>query len=281
MNICISCKNKTTNERCTSKSLLNLQFCGKHARVKEPRIWHAIHNTDKLVLTLQKLWRGYYIRKRLRLAGPGVLKRSLCHNDDELVTAEDKTRQHPFDYFSFEESGKLWWFDIRSLIEWSFQNQSFLNPYTKQPIPIEVRRRFREALRMRIWIDREPITINPLCSIKLEASKWVRLTQEMEENLFTEVNPMTFVALSKFQIWSFINIFRGEFKLWCDEHSSAHSRRLKCSVWIDTYRKNQLTNFSDLGKLSAYLSRLLLGILSYIKDPQHVCFMILSSLYRL
>jgi hypothetical protein len=282
MNICTSCKNKNSNERCTLKSLPHISFCGKHARVKEPRIWHSLHNVKKLAENIQKLWKGYYIRKRLKLAGPGVLKRSLCHNDEELITAEDKNRQYPLDYFGFEENDKVWWFDIRSLIEWSFQNQEFLNPYTKQPFSIVTRRRFRELLRMRIWVDNEPILINKLDIVKLEGSKWVRLCQEIEETLFTEVNPMLFAILTRNQIWRFTNHLRTSFKTWTSEQSkSVFSRRLECLIWVEKFHEFQKRTENNLAQLSSYLSRLLLGIISYVKDSQHVSFMILGALYRL
>ena len=120
-----ACKNKKSTDRCQSKSLIGLSFCGHHVKSKDVRIWHIVNKVDAKVTLISKLWRGYTIRRLLKLAGPGVLNRSRCHNEEELVLAEPKEKIHPLDYFAFEEDGKVWWFDIRSLISLF---RSSLNP---------------------------------------------------------------------------------------------------------------------------------------------------------
>ena len=91
--ICASCKNKTTLERCPSQAIKGLLFCGKHAKTKVKRLWADLNNGKKYAILLQKVWRGYFIRKRLKLAGEGVLNRKDCHNTEELVTLDDKTKR--------------------------------------------------------------------------------------------------------------------------------------------------------------------------------------------
>ena len=143
MNTCLACKNKTSTDRCNLTSIKGLAFCGIHARSKVPRIWSVVNDIDKHVTLISKVWRGYRIRRLLKLAGIGVLKRSLCHNDEELVLLEDRNSVSPLDYFSFQEGDKVWWFDIRSMI--GCLNATFVptNPYTRQPLTVDTRYRLR------------------------------------------------------------------------------------------------------------------------------------------
>ena len=98
----MSCKSNTSNERCQSLRIKGLTLCGRHVKSKSVRLWNVVNNLDSKVTLISKAWRGYAVRIRLRRAGPGVLKRSLCHNDEELVTMDSKDKYHPFDFFSFE-----------------------------------------------------------------------------------------------------------------------------------------------------------------------------------
>lgn len=125
---CISCKNKSSTERCPSKPLLGSQFCGKHIRCKNPRVWTQVNNIDKHIVKIQSFWRGWWLRNQLKLAGPGVLQRKVIHNEDELVTCDSVSSIHPLDYFAFEEGGKIYAFDIRSLITWFHKGTQPINP---------------------------------------------------------------------------------------------------------------------------------------------------------
>ena len=92
----------------------------------------------------QALVRGWLLRKRLALGGPGVLRRSLVTNDEDLVTCESKETIRPFEYFGFEENGKVWCFSFPSLWKWAVRSHQPVNPYTKVPLDIETRKRMHE-----------------------------------------------------------------------------------------------------------------------------------------
>jgi hypothetical protein len=91
-------------------------LCGTHARAKNVTLWAEAHkgNTSGL-RKAQGLIRGWLVRRRLRYAGPGVLCRKNLANDEDLETCEESSKEHPFDYFAFEENGKVWWFHFPTL----------------------------------------------------------------------------------------------------------------------------------------------------------------------
>jgi hypothetical protein len=279
--LCGSCKNKTSTERCGSHALKNLQFCGKHAKSKNPRLWTEVNKVSDVVVTLQHLWRGWIAKHIIALAGPGVFKRSLCHNTEDVITSDEKI--HPFNYFSFEEDGKIFCFDIRSIFQISLSKLQPENPYTRQKLSLETRKRLKEAIYYR-ESRRLPLFHDPLYlsdAHKVFEMRWMRISQMLEESLFIDINPMFFIALNRTQLWEFTAILRDKLLLWANEHSNINSRRNIYYLWVHTCWKRQTLEVADTKKVCYYLGACLLRILRDAKQPHDLCFKILSARHSL
>jgi hypothetical protein len=87
----------------------------------------------------------------------------LVTNDEDLVTCESKETIRPFDYFGFEENGKVWCFSFPSLWKWAVRSHQPVNPYTKVPLDIETRKRMHEYWayrhRHRLDVPEEPTVL--------------------------------------------------------------------------------------------------------------------------
>ena len=94
---CASCKNKQSKDRCPNSAIKGLKFCGIHSRIKSPRMWIDVNDVQSKVTIISKVWKGYSIRKNLKLAGEGVLKRGICNNTCEIVSLEDISTVDPLD----------------------------------------------------------------------------------------------------------------------------------------------------------------------------------------
>ena len=281
---CISCKNKSSTERCPSKPLLGSQFCGKHIRCKNPRVWTQVNNIDKHIVKIQSFWRGWWLRNQLKLAGPGVLQRKVIHNEDELVTCDSVSSIHPLDYFAFEEGGKIYAFDIRSLITWFHKGTQPINPQTKQEIPLEVRHRFRELVNYRFRYAKECFhdPESEKSKIKQTSMRWVRITQQLEENGFEGVNPVRLSMMNTQQIWVFASMLRVDLQVLAMDHkNSPESRRQKQVQWIGYLMREQFRHAKTLDDFVHALSGLLVSILGVSRNPYPFCFAIMSALYRL
>jgi hypothetical protein len=279
---CASCKNKTTDEQCPNKTLNGLIFCGKHARVKNTRLWTDNNNLNQRVIPIQKIWRGYRIRNLLQLAGPGVLNRKLCHNDEELVTLDEKQKINPFDYFSFEENGKIYWFDIRSLSENCMLKIEPLNPYTREPLTIDTRGRLRQVCIMR---DRKHLKNTHNISENttpddIILATWTHICQIIIENGFFDMSPLYFISLNKTRLFIFNTIIQKDLVAWAAEHTSTVSRRHKYVFWMKRLIREFSTEVNN--KRLIYLtSRVLVTILNDCSDNYGICFIIMSGLHRL
>lgn len=279
--LCNSCKNKTSNERCSAKALKNLSFCGKHAKSKTPRLWSAVNSIDDSAVKIQKIWRGWIVRYILDLAGPGVLKRSLCHNTEDVVTSEEKVR--PSNYFAFHEDGKVFWFDIRSIFQLSLAKLQPENPYTRCPLTLDTRKRLKECIYYResrhLPLFHDPMHLTDMD--KIFEMRWMMISQMLEESLFIDINPMFFVALNRTQLWEFTAFLRNNLMIWAREHKNVHSRRNIYYLWIHTCWRRQTLEISTTKQVCHYLGACLLKILKDCKRPHDVAFKILSARHSL
>jgi len=195
---CLACKNKNSIERCSKKTLKNLKFCGVHVRSKHKKFWTSIHDLDTKVTKVQALFRGWLVRDTLRLCGPGVLKKEERHNEDDLVTAD---QAYPLEYFGILENGKVFWFDVRTIYQWTTQHLEPTNPYTKQFLTIDDRKRLKKIVARR---ERFDLSIyHDLDYFKnCDQVKYLfyQIIQILNENLFAEIPESYFFELNEYNI---------------------------------------------------------------------------------
>ena len=281
---CASCKNKTSTDQCPSKAIKGLIFCGKHIKSKDKRIWAEINNGNKKAIMIQKYVRGFLLRNYLKLLGEGVFNRTRCHNDDEMVTLDEKTKSYPLDYFSFEEAGKLWWFDVRSLNHILRNNLRPENPYTRQKLTPETRKRLREVCRIRKRLGLFNLHDKPKETSLDEKlyKQWMHVSQIIEENGFFDTNPLFFMSMNKEQVNVFLNLIHKDLEAYASEHTTSNSRRKQYVQW----NKNILSAISRRPSWRSFVcsymaSKTLLTILNDAKENYPICFIIMSALHRM
>ena len=277
MNQCIGCKNKDSYDRCPTASITGLAFCGRHVKSKSVRIWHVVNRVDDKVIKISKIWRGFAIRRLLKLAGPGVLKRSVCHNDEELVSFEHRDSIHPLDYFSFEEGGKIWCFDIRSIISCLNAALVPVNPYTRTPLTVETRRRIREIYRYRLQY-RKPIYHSPPANKSrqdLLDFNWMRICQILAENGFEDVHHNQFLAISRSQLYTLLVFIMRDMQALASEHPKS-SKRYRYHAVL----KREQDHFYNLQYPLLHFGNLFLMLLNDSVEAYNLCFILMSALYR-
>ena len=127
---CSATKSRLSKNRCSLKALKGIDFCGKHAKSKSKVIWVPETIESDSATRIQKVWRGWMVRHFLDLAEHSF-DRSKFHNEEELVTLEEKEKQHPMNFFSFTENGKQWWFGLDTVFK-LMQEDRPKNPYTNE-----------------------------------------------------------------------------------------------------------------------------------------------------
>ena len=281
-NRCASCRNKTSKDRCPNTSLPGIKFCGVHSKLKTHRLWIDVNDVERRTAILSKIWKGYSLRKLLKLAGPGVLQRLKCHNQEEILSFEPIATIAPVDYFGFEENGKIYGFDIRTMFDILNRSMNPINPYTRQPLTLETRRRLRELyayryrMKMPIFYDNNKLS----GADAVLQNRWLQLCQITEENGFFNINPNLFLGLNRTQLYIFLTMISNDMKTWAAEHKDKPSKRFVYVFWIQKILNKYQTTQSSV-EFSFYVSSILLTILYTTTEPYPLCFIIMSALYRL
>lgn len=272
--LCFSRKKKNSIERCSNKCLKNLMFCGVHVKLKYKKLWFDDKHIESFI-KFQAQCKRRLITNVLKLAGPGVLNRSVCHNTEELFTCEEAKELTPKNYFAFEEDGKIYWFDIRTIYQWSGQSLEPQNPYTKQPLTIETRKRIKRIIGIRELYN-VPIFHNPKYLQTVDQIKfiWIQIIQILNENLFADITEPYFVHLDENQILNFCNNIYREVKCW---YGKKNNLGIYC-LWI-----NYAMNFLEVDFYRGYVP-FLITILAILKNHKHqydFAFKLLSARARL
>lgn len=108
---------KTGNKHILHKQVYNFLF-------------HSFH-----VRNIQKIWRGWLSRECTRLKGPAYITRK-CVNETDFFSLEPLSELSIYTFFSFEEDGFIYGFNINYLYEWL--TMSCLNPYNRKEIPNDI-----------------------------------------------------------------------------------------------------------------------------------------------
>jgi hypothetical protein len=211
--------------------------------------------------------RGWLLRKRLALAGPGVLCRKNLANDEDLETCEESTREHPLRYFAFEESGKVWWFSFPTLWKWCIRSPT--NPYTKVPLSTETRKRLRE-----VWYyhrrHKLPLPTPPPQFDERMRAYWNVILQTLEDYGFGEV--FISMNISKTEYLAILRMIYDDIPV-----------TMRNAFDRERVRRHIRNVFASNAGVSLYrlqCAYTLMLILMVPKDPYELAFTILSSLYR-
>lgn len=264
MGRCAATKKKGTHTQCTSNAMNGHTLCGTHARAKNVDLWKDMSDKDGRVVVCQSIARRWLVQHHLRLAGPGVLRRQNLGNDEEVVSGIESSRQHPLEYFAFEENGKVWWFDFASIWVWSLKSVDPVNPYTRGPLTIETRKRLREMWVLRI--NRKMVMPPEVQNAEERARlRLTMLCQTFADNGFTDVSLGQLMQLCKAShvaIWRFLR----------DDCPIASGI---CSYMLSA----QLLSANSPSYIVNSL-RMLMRLVTLQKEPYITVFNVMSAIYR-
>lgn len=102
-----------------------------------------------------KFWQGLIYSKR---HGPAVFVRSLSQNSTEVTSMEDIEKVKTLYFFSYKDNeGKIWSFDIRSLVGILSHNTIIENPYTRAEFTVSSMKRLHACID---WLRKRKFMIN-------------------------------------------------------------------------------------------------------------------------
>lgn len=102
------------------------------------RIQQYLIKNENIVI-LQKVLRGYFVRKSFKIRGIAFKNRTICTNESDFYTLEP-LNEIPFElFFSYtDEKNFTYGFDITSLVLLYFKMGKIINPYNRNKLPLEI-----------------------------------------------------------------------------------------------------------------------------------------------
>ncbi len=269
MQRCASVRKKGSSDQCLAPPVFGHTLCGRHARCKQPVLWATVHRTrDSKLIRAQALIRGYLVRARLALGGPGVLRRGDLANDEDLATLTETCRIDPEDYFAFEENGKVWAFEFPTIFTWSLRSEVPVNPYTKVPLSTETRTRL-----VRLW-SYHTRHRNPLNVLSFDETCRF-LAHIFQNNGFTDIGTLSFQEVPKVAWVRFYRAFQQELLTMYSPESKVHRRGIMMCRRMEHFIIGAGSHmYCEISATN------LLRMLCVPRDPYLVCFSILSCFYR-
>ena len=274
MNRCAAVRKRGSNEPCRVNALRGHTLCGRHARMRSPVLWvDANESRSPPIVRIQACVRGWLIRRRLSYAGFGVLRRKDLANDEDIITCADKEKVHPMDFFSFEENGKIWWFEFGSLWTWCMRNAEPTNPYTKVPLSADTRKRLRT-----IWgYKKRHREDTPAESTDPEERRHHRaniLVQHFQDYGFVDIHPSFILRCDRSDFMAFFMLLQRDIETVIPASDPFRNRiAVLCgSRTAPTYTGHSLYLLHCLTAL--------MYIITLYRDPYVITFSILSAFYR-
>lgn len=275
MGRCAAVRRRGTTEPCPVNALRGHTLCGRHARMRNPVLWTDANLGRTLpIVKIQSQVRGWLVRKRLSYAGVGVLHRADLANDEDIISCAEKDKVHPFDFFSFEENGKVWWFEFDGLWTWCMRNVEPSNPYTKVPLTTDTRKRLRT-----LWgykrRNREELPVeSPMFTERLRHRLNI-LSQHFADYGFTDVHTENFVNFSKADYITLFVLLQRDIETVIPP-SDPFRLRISRLCTNRTHVAHAVQN----AQFVLQCVSLLLHIITLYKDPYVITFSILSAFYR-
>ena len=101
-------------------------------------------------LKIQKVFRGFLVRKLHRLQGPAFRSRNTCTNDDDFFTMEDMDEIPVSQFFSYkDEDGFVYGFNLLSFYNLLLkEGDRPKNPYNRNEINNKVKENMRSIIRL-------------------------------------------------------------------------------------------------------------------------------------
>ena len=173
------------------------------------RIYSYLYLSNQII-KIQKLIRGYLIRKYNNIHGPAFKNRLLCTNTFDFLSMDKLTSIQNEQFFSFKDKdGFIYGFDILSLYNLIYKcNGIVKNPFNQQPLTSTVIENLKSLLRLskilKINISTEILDVTTVVSNKKSIELRALTLFQNIDALGNYSNPQWFLILNKNQLIKFL-----------------------------------------------------------------------------
>tara|TARA_Y100000389_G_C17468358_1_gene527854 strand:- start:1747 stop:2766 length:1020 start_codon:yes stop_codon:yes gene_type:complete len=225
------------------------------------RIYDFLFKSNTCLL-IQKVIRGYLLRKDHKLRGKAFYNRSLCMNSTDFFTLENISDIKNNSFFSIETKDAVWGFDIVSIYNLFSKStdNNVLNPYTREKLSYSIFSDLSKLVRLSKSLNNPVNIILNKDSDNLSIKKRIELKcldmfQYMDE-LGNYTDSRWFTTLDRVHLIRFIKELRD---IW--EYRAQLNLTVKkeiCHPYGNPFRYIDLSNLYNLGFIQ--LQKSILGV---------------------
>jgi len=194
-----------------------LKILAKHYQLKTTgnknellnRIYCFLYLSN-IIIKIQKILRGYLLRKYIKYRGPAFYNKSLCINETDFLTMENIINIKNKQFFSYkDEYGFIYGFDIMSFYNLIQKNKVVKNPYNSNIIDEKIIEQFKNLIILskifkdELIIDIEPLTTNDISENKSIELRALTLFQNID-SLGNYSNVNWFYSLTRIQLYRLV-----------------------------------------------------------------------------
>tara|TARA_B100001758_G_scaffold247874_1_gene267964 strand:+ start:4019 stop:5041 length:1023 start_codon:yes stop_codon:yes gene_type:complete len=172
-------------------------------------IYNHLYLSSKII-PIQNIYRKHLIQQYCKYSGIGLLKRSCCVNDTDILTLDDISNISFPQFFSFtdKDDNHTYGFDIKSILNWiNKANSKKTNPYNRKTISLDVLDNIKQKIRLS-KILKIPIELkienNTINNQDLSYEDRVINVFQYIDDLGNYTNPDWFLSLNRYQKTRFI-----------------------------------------------------------------------------
>jgi hypothetical protein len=211
------------------------------------------------ITRVQKMMRGYLLRKYNKLHGPGFKNKAVCTNTTDFFTMDPLTELPNSQFYSFEDAdGFIYGFDLLSVYNLIYKcDGQIKNPYNRLPISSANIEKFRSLLRLSIVLK------IPICTEIKDINEGISIKKSIELRaltLFQNIdalgnysNAQWFLTLEKPQM---IKMLRELLDIWSYRAPlSIETKRAICPPLGNPFTRNfhqlqTIENMDDIRKFT-------------------------------
>jgi hypothetical protein len=271
--LCSSVRKKGAIERCNAKALPGYMLCGRHSKCKHVIFWVNPYSKHvKHIIHIQSIIRGWLLRKRLALSGPGVLCRKHLANVEDVETCTEYNREHPFSYFSFLENDKIYWFNFNTLWKWSMMKVEPKNPYTNMLLTQDTLKRLRAIWTYNYRHDLTRMPVESKMFGERVRGRWNIISQIFNANGFGLIAMDHWLHFTKRDYIAIFRMIKRDLSLLNVKQDADHCMEIVRLCLYEVHRPGLSYILMSLNAL--------MEMLNTVRDQYSLSFLILSAMYR-
>jgi len=177
-----------------------------------------IYTTLKLshfIIIIQKYFRGYLVRRFIKLSGPALFNRSLCVNQTDFLSLENINTIRADNFISFKDKDDfIYGFELNSMhklilsCKKNKQNLILKNPYNRRKLSLRniqsVQKKIRLAKILYCYTENNPMNLEKKIETKYQLKFKVLDVFQTIETFGHTTNINWFLSLTKFQLLQYM-----------------------------------------------------------------------------